>query len=72
MAFDWIKRNIAAFGGDSNRIIAFGQSAGGKLLKVLSVALLHKLIWALLTAASVSLHMLAYGGSRPLFRGAVS
>jgi carboxylesterase type B len=28
LAFEWVKRNISAFGGDASRITAMGESAG--------------------------------------------
>jgi carboxylesterase type B len=32
VAFEWIKRNIAGFGGDPDNVTVGGQSAGGSLL----------------------------------------
>jgi para-nitrobenzyl esterase len=34
-ALAWIKENIAGFGGDANRVLAFGQSGGGAKTSVL-------------------------------------
>ena len=34
-ALEWVKRNVAAFGGDANRVLAFGQSGGGAKVSML-------------------------------------
>lgn len=38
MAFEWVKENIQAFGGDPDRITAFGQSAGAMSLQALALS----------------------------------
>ncbi|KAL1742655.1 Alpha/Beta hydrolase protein [Schizophyllum fasciatum] len=37
LAFEWVYRNIAAFGGDASKVTAVGSSAGGISLQILSL-----------------------------------
>jgi para-nitrobenzyl esterase len=41
-ALQWVKRNIAAFGGDANKVTIFGQSAGGRSVIALMASPLSK------------------------------
>lgn len=37
-ALEWVKRNIASFGGDPSRVTIFGYSAGGMMAHLLSLS----------------------------------
>lgn len=42
MAFQWVKKNIKYFGGDSENITAFGVSSGACIVHLLSISPLTK------------------------------
>lgn len=38
LALEWVKKNIRAFGGDSNRVTVFGNSAGAACVNLLALS----------------------------------
>lgn len=42
MALQWIQKNISQFGGDSDNITIFGESAGGAIVHCLTISPLAK------------------------------
>jgi acetyl esterase len=42
LAFDWVVKNAARFGGDTNRVVLAGESAGANLVTSLSIALAYE------------------------------
>lgn len=42
MVLRWVKKNIASFGGDPNKVTLFGQSAGGVSVDLHNIAKVSK------------------------------
>ena len=55
MAIQWVKNNIANFGGDADRITLFGNSAGGSHVSLHMLSPMHEGQWALPWLPSVEL-----------------
>lgn len=53
-ALKWIKNNIAAFGGDPDKVTIMGESAGGKMVSAVSVSPLAKGLFSQVIAESGS------------------
>ena len=60
LAIEWVRDNIAAFGGDPTRITIFGQSAGGKIHSNRSIHPSSTFTYQKIAAASVDYYSYAW------------